>query len=185
MTAQDSADGSVSQKPRRAKPCFAKRGVNSVGSWTVPASLLRLASVVGEGTWRGVLKSARVRRYLGTVGLVILALAACGCSSDPKPLPHDAANRARDAIASYARDTADQYPKFTRGAGVVVANHDCFASEHGRVYCEVSFESFPDASDRYCATGFTARADGSDVRHVRVGDPKGPGWECGTGDAFG
>lgn len=120
----------------------------------------------------------------------VLTLAAC--SEDRSPLPYRQASKARAAIANYARDTAGLYPAFTRGAKLIRANRDCYASDHARIYCQVSFELFElsaQPGDRWCTTGFTATAAGADARHLRIGDPAGPGWECGTyaanGDPFG
>lgn len=119
---------------------------------------------------------------------VAVSAALGGCGHGTGALSEDQANVARSAIVNFARDEARRYPAYTTGARVVLASHDCYASTGNRIYCQVAFEGYAQRADRWCSTGYTATADGHDVRRVRVGDPTGPGWECGSfaadGDPF-
>ena len=119
----------------------------------------------------------------------VTALALTGCSSnEPKPLPLPASDAARREIAEYAAKDRQNYRKYARGSRDGFVSHDCFASDHGRVYCAVAFQGFFYDEDKYCVTGYTATRAGTDVRHVKVGTPDGPGFECGKlsedGDPF-
>ena len=86
---------------------------------------------------------------------------------------------ARDAILSRAdTDRRQSAEHWMRGAGEVVANA-CYSSGDRRAYCEVMFDRYFYDGDRYCVTGYTANRSGGAVRHVKIGDPEGPGYECG------